>query len=331
VTFLSAPLSIDGATLTSSLIRQGEYAATGAAEGIVERVDLKVSQLVTPGPGLLISSGNALVINRYQANPRETYVVGNPDTHEVGPTSMPASQVGAKSYLVLITIGDQEFSQVGHPWMPSEDLDPEDAPDFQYVRPWILECPAGTTSADQLGLSYPALALARLDIPSGVSTITNAMITDLRVMARPRTSEEILFKIATGSNYLNAITPTYEAWAQSTPSVKIPKWASVAKISGWIESAVSHKATNGKIRVNIVGAGSTVPTPFDRSNPGGGGTSVDRTGINFGGIVNVSGVAGTSRTVQIEGSVNSAASQNGLEQDASTSSMIRIRFEEAPV
>lgn len=331
MTFFPAPLAVDGARLKSAHMRRGTYASTSGVEGLVERVDLKVSQDVTPGPRLLISPGNAILLNRYQDTINESYVVSNEGTHLVGPESMPTAQTGAKSYLVLITIADFAFSQSGHPWAPSS-IDPEDAPDYQYVRPFILPCPAGTTSFEQLALDFPAYALARLDIPSGATTITNAMITDLRAMARPRTSEEILFKVATGSNYLNAISPTFEAWAAMHTGIKIPKWASVAKISGYVESAIAHKATNGAIRVNIVGAGATAITPFDRSTPSGtGGTPTDRTGINFGGVVNVASVAGTTRTVQIEGTVNSAASQNGLEQDVFTSSMIRIRFEEAPV
>lgn len=328
MTFSSAPWAIDGAKTGANLARRATYAAVGDVEGLVTKTDLKVSQLAVPGNGLLISGGNAIVLNRYQQSINESYVVANPDTHQVLPVDMPAVSATAKSYLVLVTIGDPEFSQVGHPWMTSDKLSEDEAPDYVYARPFLLPCNPGTTSAAGLGLTYPAYALARLDIPANTATITDSMLTDLRKMARPRVSEEVFFARGGTANPLNTVTPAFETWGGAPQSVAIPKWATLAKIDGWVESAIISKATIGDLRVNIVGRAASDVTPFNRSTPANG---TDRTGMNFGGKIDVTAVAGSTRTIQLEGRVASAASSGGLTTDGYTSMMIRVRFEEIPV
>jgi hypothetical protein len=328
VTFLSAPLAVDGAELNGALIRKGTYAAMGGAEGLVERADLKVSQLAVAGNGLLISAGNAVVLNRYQTTPNEAYVAANPSVHTVTAGEMPASQPSAKSYLVLVTIGDQEFSQVGHPWMTSDPLDPEDAVDFQYVRPWLLEVPAGTTSADGLGLTYPAYALARIDRPANTTTITNAMIVDLRTMARPRFSEELFITSSEANNDLQTVSPTYEQFPRDNYSIKIPKWATKAKVTAFVEGMSYNGAVDANLRINFVGVGSGANVPVNHSAPASGS---DRCGVNLATTFTVTSYAGQTKSIEIQGQAASSGYANRLHTDSRTLSSIRVRFEEAPI
>lgn len=334
MTLLNAPWALDGATISSALARRGQYAAMSGGEGIVNAADLKVSQLAVPGNGLLISAGNAAITNRYQTDPNETYIVANPGTHTILSTSMPTSQPSAKSYLVLVTVGDPEFSQVGHPWMTSDVLDPEVAPGYDYVRPWLLEVPAGTTSFEDLGLHYPAYALARVDIPATTTTITNAMITDLRAMARPRTLE-LLFNAVSGAGSMLAATNVYEDFPpNSSYSVKIPKWATKAGVIGWLSAIVIQGAplsAYGDFRLTIVGAGSTPVTTFDDMSQGGS-TDWTRYGYNVGGVVAIpAGVRGTTQVVKFETRGYNAPVWSTLKSDDRTTNFIRVRFEESPV
>jgi hypothetical protein len=328
MTFAAAPWAVDGARTGAALARRASFAALSESEGIVGRADLKVSELSVPGNGLLISAGNAVILNRYQDSPNESYVAANEGVHEVLSTEMPGAQATPKSYLVLVTIGDKEFSQVGHPWMDSEVLDPAEAADYVYVRPFILECPAGTKSFAELNLDYPAIALARLDIPASTTTITNAMITDLRKLARPRVHEELIVVNGFTASDLDTVSPSWEVWPAVSQAIDIPAWASVAKINGFFESAMISKAIDCAMRVAIVGGSNTSAQRFNRSAPTAGS---DRAGMNIAGTINVASIAGTTKTFRMEGQTITSASNDGLTADGLTSASLRIRFEEAPV
>lgn len=336
MTFSNAPWALDGATISSALARRAQYAAMSGGEGIVNAADLKVSQLAVPGQGLLISAGNAAITNRYQGDPNETYTVANPGTHTILSTEMPSSQPTAKSYLVLITVGDPEFSQVGHPWMTSDVLDPEVAADYDYVRPWLLEVASGVTSFDGLGLNYPALALARVDIPANTTTITNAMITDLRVMARPRTMEFQFNSIAPATvGGMTAATNVYETFPSSAShSINIPKWATKASIIGWVSSIYLNNVdiTYGDFAAFISGAGQTPVTTFDESANGSFDGDLSRFGYNVGGSIAIpSEVRGTTQTVSLKVRSYWNPNYSNFKTDDRTTSVLVVRFEESPV
>jgi hypothetical protein len=68
--------------------------------------------------------------------------------------------------------------------MPS-DFDEAQANTYQYVRPVLLPCTSTDDTFSDLGKSYPGLALARLALPPSTTTVTDAMLTDLRTVAGP--------------------------------------------------------------------------------------------------------------------------------------------------
>ncbi len=302
MTFENAPSSIDGAQLTSALVRKGTFAGTQGAEGIIGKNDLKVTQLGTPGVGVLISAGVGLVLNRYQTTPNETYVVANPGTHTISGGSMPASNPSPKSYIVAVVIGDPDFSQTGHPWMTGSDPSPGTELSFDYVRPTLVEVPAASTTIP--GATYPYLALARIDVPASTTTITNAYITDLRTLAQPRSDQQIL---VSGSGVWNALTvymddgASYVNWgtAQYAPTVKIPIWAKraimVASINGIqiLDTAIN---IGGKIRGEL-GSVAGPLTVFDLPTA----TGAARINLQTAGEYDVSAIAGTTVAVNVEG------------------------------
>ena len=169
--------SIDGGKHRGELLRVLAYAATAGAEGIVQTTDCKVHQLATPGPQIEIDAGALLIRNR-SANVRNQTYVANGRT----PTRLDVRQTGGsmRRDLVVVRIKDPQYNAS---WAPPVG----EAADWQYVDPFIIEgVGADVTSAAQLNLGYPAVALARLDIPAGTTVITNAMIKDLRQVAQPR-------------------------------------------------------------------------------------------------------------------------------------------------
>lgn len=232
MTFDNTAWAINGALLGSSIARRAEFAATSGGQGIVQRGDLKVTQLATPGVGLLVNEGVALVRNEYQDNPSETYVVSNPGTHTIPSGSMPGSSPSARSYILAVVVGDPDFSQVNHPWMGSDDPPIGQEQSFNYVRPTLIQVADDTVTS--LDVQYPALPLARIDIPANTTTITDAMITDLRSLAQPRQSQEIFVSPpntwTAGSPRLIPSGSSFSDWGpqEFKPEVKVPEWATRA-------------------------------------------------------------------------------------------------------
>lgn len=331
MTFNNAAWAIDGPLTTAALARRQTFATSGGSEGIVSKGDLKVLPLATPGVGLRISDGAALLLNRYQSEPRETYTVLNAGEHTMQSGDMPGSQPTAKSYLVCVTIGDPEGSQVGHPWMGASDPPAGQESTFLYVRPWLIECPAGTEHFTELGLNFPALALARLDIPANTTTITDSLIVDLRKLALPKSSIVIDHQDAAGTNVLNGeggVVGAYERWPNQDQLVTtVPEWAVSAKVVGFIEGGRKTGAFHAQFRARLEGHGAT---QVSNINEDGSAGAADRITINVGGEIPIpEAVRGQQAKFHIEGTPSNASSKNKLETSANnTTALLQVQFVE---
>src|SRR5699024_12553668 len=85
-----------------------------------------------------------------------------------------------------------------------------------------------------LGLTYPAIALARVKLPASTGTVTSAMITDLRSVALPRVQRH-LFTHNLSVEETDGINPPPgeemgEAWPNVFWSFPIPDWAARVRV-----------------------------------------------------------------------------------------------------
>lgn len=325
MTFNNAPWAVDGARSTAALARLAAYATGGGRSGIVKPTDLKVSALAVPGNGLLISRGSAVVLNNYQTNPNETYAISNPGTHTVLSSDMPAAISGVGYYLVCAVVGDPEFSQSGHPFMPS-DVPEEDAADFEYVRVVIVPCTSTTTSFDELGLDYPAISLARLEIPALTTTITNAMIVDLRELAQPRTERHVFMSETPPNQWL--VSPTFVDWPTFQPTVKVPPWATKIFVTVTLSNIVAFQSVDGALRA-LAGplTGATLGYDID-GTPGSGQRSTMIVAVGG----DISGSAGTTITLKVQGRKdNPPGDGNRLDSWTLSHMVYDVQFEEAVI
>ena len=299
MTLIHAPWAVDGARSTSALARVSTYATGGGRSGIVRPGDLKVLPLAVPGNGLRITSGASVILNGYQADPREAYAIANNGTHTVLAGDMPAPVPQVAHYLVCIVVGDPEFNQAGHPFMPPAIL-PEDAADYEYVRVVVVPCNAGTTRFEQLGLNYPAYALARLEIPANTSTITDAMITDLREVSAPRQERHLLSAQTTSANSLASGDMvkfvTYE------PTVEIPAWATKMLVTADI-TGIFHQNPDcsGHLAIRSSADGSEGPWATYQCEVTGNPSGVDALAAQSAWVADVSQVAGQMTTLSLWG------------------------------
>lgn len=321
MTFTKSAWAIDGATSTSALARTEAYAATAGSEGVIAPTDLKVTQLGVAGDGVQIAAGAGLILNRYQgATINQTYAVVNPSVHTLGAGSIPGAN---GTYIVAVTIGDPAFSQSGHPWMTT--VPPGTEATFEYVRPFVM-----TESAFN-SRNFPAIALAK--IVKTATNITNAMITDMRVLARPRSKTEFISTVGTQTGSAADLTGagTFQVWpvGAGSSTVPIPTWAKTAKIMANLNSIKILKAGSGVLRVAIPGAGGTPWTAYDQPAPNG----VDRIGYSIGGVIDVSALAGSGTiTVRPEGNASGGSPGNNvLRGDTTTSFQCLIIFDEAAI
>lgn len=302
----SAPWAIDGARTPSSVARLAARAAVKES-GIINPGDMKVLQLSTPGDGVRISSGGAVLENRYEMDVNQAYVVEAISEEILGADDNFSSILGqgtTKSHLICVTVGDPQYSTSGHPWFTEAmklDLvaNPENALDFQYVRAWVIkDVPAGTVRVEDLTSppTYPAYALARIDVPNGSGSITSGMIVDLRnvVNARGKTVQWSV-PISTPDTLSVASAFTYETWPDnSESSVYVPKWATKVYVNAFI-----YGFTQG----SNVQADAPARVALRKSD----GTFVAATPQS----VYYENVLGTNKQIQIAGSIAIPLAQRG--------------------
>ncbi len=222
----SSPWMIgNGVEHTVEVARLLAHAGTGGAEGIVTPGDCKVRPLNTPGTKIRVAPGAVLLKNRYPGGQQQTYVGRNTSEHEVSVTATGSG--GGRSDLVVARVLDPQYA----------GQEPDDPNDFQYMRTEIIEdVPSSTKRFDELGLNYPGVALARIDLPASTGTVEASHITDLRAMAQPRKDRHLFVYNLTQSDGTLRLTSTEgQAWPNVTSwRVDVPEWAQrVRVLASW--------------------------------------------------------------------------------------------------
>ncbi len=190
--------SITGGIVSASLARMLAFQATGGEEGVAGIGDFGVRQAAVAGASIRISNGGAVLVSRYPGVKNESYMVRAGDETVV---SYPANNTGSTRYdLVVVRVDDWNF--------PGQQAQPGTLPTnaiatakFQV----ITGVPSTTKTASQLGLGYPAVALARVAV-GGEDTI------------------DVTSAYPSGGEY----------WPDQGWTVEIPSWATqVRLVANW--------------------------------------------------------------------------------------------------
>lgn len=224
---LRVPHAIDGATYTSDQIRMMQQAAALGAEGIIDVADLIVRPRATPGTGVRIGRGQALVRGRDGLDPGDTsgqgtYAVYN-DAHVDVPLTG-TDGAGARQDLLILRVEDPTWPGAG--W----DHDPETDP---MVYPYVIQgVPAGTATIPA-EYRWSAIPLARIEWPSNTATVTAGMIKTVRWVANPKSL--LVKRVQRGITPIdyagNIQAPDWENWPDLVwPDVTIPSWATQVQV-----------------------------------------------------------------------------------------------------
>lgn len=238
---------------SAEVMRAALAASTSGAEGIVTAGDFKVAPTAVPGTNIDVAPGNALIRNSYGGGGAQSYAVRAPSQTQL-PIQATGS-AGARTDLVVARVDDPTYA--GGPFDPGTF----EAAKFEVIR----GVPAATTSAAELGLGYPAIALARVTLPASTGTVTESMVTDLREIAIPRIQRHLFTHNLTGDEMDQISGPVGDNMGEAWPNIfwpfKIPDWANRVRV----------RALLGGVRVEAVSPNNfgqlfvrfgTVPTGF---------------------------------------------------------------------
>jgi hypothetical protein len=297
MSFEGVPWAIGGgASHSDELLRVACNAWTRDAEGIVLPGDMKVTALGTPGTAVQIAGGAVIVRNTQAAG--QSYIGRAGSVTQISPAS---TGVGVtRSDLIIVRVKDPDFS----PWSPPGDL-----ANGPYFEPFIQAgVGAGVTTAAGAGITYAAVALARITIPPSTTVFTNGMITDLRVLAQPRIG--FAYDVQAGASpadYILISETSYVDWPLNSLQVPVPRWATHAQVTASM-SVSAEGPCNANVRCNLGGATGPVYA-FDYNGALLNGAEL----LPFStyGEFNVTGVQGTTVTLKTQAQrVNVGATGN---------------------
>ncbi|MFC8339293.1 hypothetical protein ACFUJX_20095 [Streptomyces rubiginosohelvolus] len=310
MTLVPRPILTDGATHPAQQFRNLVSDLARDNEGVTRGTDLKVTQLSTPGSSVQVSSGTGLVRGRYTAY-QGTYAVMN-----VGSTNVAIAPTGGspRSDMLIIRVEDKEYEG---------NIDPTTG-EVNYFQIISNVSSSATTIPD----GRTGIPLARIDIPASTSTITNAMIKDIRQIANPRRERRQWIQspstTSTGisnSNGSYAYFSTAAGW-----NIPIPDWASTAVISVDIaQLKYSVAQFIGALRATFGASLSLQPVILDDNQ-----TAIRRSTIFVADTLTVpDAYRGTTQLLRAQ-ATGTTGNTGTVAVDASTTLKADVEFFEAP-
>lgn len=289
--------AIDGVEVSARIARAIPYVGTGGAEGIVERGGLKVAALEVPSTSVRVLPGGAVVRNRYQGGGLQSYAVLE-QTQQTVPI-VASSSSGPRSDLVIVRVTDTEYASGAA------------GATFDVIQG--VPANAGAEFARTLG--YPALALARIDIPASTATITASMITDLRTLAQPRSSRTIINAPMPDGNAVTS--STFGNWPDSGVQVDVPEWATAAAIrievlSGLLNPTGSAAEARGDFRIVVDNSAVLVVQAYNYDVAG----SNERVPVLIAGRADVAELAGAERNLKLQARRTTGAARLETREDS---------------
>lgn len=184
-------------------------------QGVTTGSDLKVTALSTPGAGVQIGDGSAVIAGKVSP------VQGYYNAYNIGSDTVDISATGGtgRSDMLVLRVEDPEYEGTRDP----------------AVDPIVFFEVIGnvSSSATAVPAGYSAIPLARIDIPASTATITNAMIKDLRQVANPRRDRVLTPYYQPGGPVIeiSGTSSTYKTHPNVTlATLAIPSWAATAKV-----------------------------------------------------------------------------------------------------
>lgn len=304
------PILTDGATHPAQQFRNLVADLARDNEGVTRGTDLKVTQLGTPGSSVQVASGTGIVRGR-AATYQGSYAVMN-----VGATNVAVAATGAspRSDMLILRVEDKEYEGNISPVTGQVNY-------FQIIS-------GVSSSATTIPDGRTGIPLARIDIPASTSTITNAMVKDIRTIANPRRDRTLSIQApSTLSTEITGAASTFANFSTAAGwSLAIPTWASTAKILITVaQIRYSTAPYYGGIRATF-GASLTVqPVNLDDNQ-----TGIRRGTVAFADNLTIpDAYRGTTQTLRVQ-AAGYTGNTGKVGVDGSTTLIADVEFFEAP-
>lgn len=257
MTLVQPPMMVRGGDHSARAMRLMIRDLARGRQGIAEAGDLKVRPLETPGPGVRVGEGSALIhgVRPWQG----AYMQSN-----IGDTVVDIPPTGpfARTDLLVLRVEDPEYEG-------KRDPRREEIGYFHLVQ--------GVDKDATVLREMTAIPLARITLPRNTAAVTASMITDLRRVANPRTERTLRTLHPTDSEKTPAKHGQWANWPKEAAwDVDIPAWATKATI---VVTLSGLRAEAGSIYAELrtrLGEHSAPPTVVDDD-----GTTTRRCGVTL--------------------------------------------------
>lgn len=240
--------AVDGGIVSPAQARMLAYHATSGEEGVAGIGDFLVRQTTVASGNVRINAGGATLLNRYPGAKNESYMVRAGDETLL---AIPQNSGGAMRYdMVIVRVDD--WNMPGGQAEPAE-LPTDEVPTAKFQV--ITGVSSTAKTAAELGLNYPAIALARIAIPAATAAITTAMITPLRELVQPRRKRDVRSVNLVAADPLDFTGVNGELWPDAGRwTMEVPYWASACNVvATWnaISRAGSATPTEGRLWIRF--------------------------------------------------------------------------------
>lgn len=326
MTWSPVPWMVDGGLHPSEVGRTLAYQALGGAEGVGGINDLKVRPLAVPGRGFRVAGGTASMLNRYAGWPEggQQMYVGRNAGDDIVNHDMATGSGGGRSDLVVARVLDPQYGA-------QPPTNPSAGP---YIATQVITgVPSNTKRAEDVAsITYPAIALARIDYPASTSTISAGMIVDLRKVARPRRERYVrTYALAAGEeDILTTTVSGGETWPNVELAawyVDVPRWATAARIvATWGSVKVPPGNAYGTIWARV-GGGTTFAATDTVFWDTPGSADQGRQTFTLGGEITIpAALRGTQQQLRMYGRLTAGAAAARPRLDAGSSIVYDIEF-----
>ncbi|MFE0640155.1 hypothetical protein [Streptomyces sp. NPDC058877] len=210
---IQPPMMVHGGVHPARAMRMMIRDLARGSSGVTEGNDLRVSPLSTPGAGVRVGDGSAVVRGA-------SWAQGSYTQYNVGDAIVPIAPTGAaaRSDLVTLRVEDPEYEGTRDPLTQ----------DIGYFH--VVSGVSANTTTSPDGMT--AIPLARIDIPANTATVTGWMIKDLRSIANPRKDRRLYTASPpVDQNWAGNASGTYVAWPPAARwTIAVPPWATTVRV-----------------------------------------------------------------------------------------------------
>ncbi|MFG3656871.1 hypothetical protein [Streptomyces sp. NPDC047706] len=305
---LQPPMMVRGADHSARAMRLMIRDLARGRQGVAESEDLKVRPLETPGPGVRVGDGSALI---HGARPWQgAYTQSN-----IGDARVDVEPTGpfARTDLIVLRIEDPE-------WEGERDPRTQEIGYFHVVKGVARD--ATTVPEGMTGI-----ALARITLPRNTAAITADMITDLRQLANPRTERTLRTVHPTTTEEVPGKHGKWAAWPKEAAwDLDVPAWATTATI---VVTLSGLRAEAGSVYAELrtrLGERAAKPTVVDDD-----GTTTRRSSVTLADTLAVPpAYRGTRQHLAVEINQNDKYGDGDLTVAKGTTVTLDVAFTEGP-